>query len=341
MNAIALIVNPFAGTDIRRLVTHATVFDDREKVNIAKRIVLSARKLGVDKFYLMPDVYELSLQLQKELYTLGVTIEIENMSFDGHVQDTIDFVERIQKKHPNCIVALGGDGTSRAVAKTIGDIPLIPVSTGTNNVYPYFIEGTVAGMAAAIVASHKFPIDKLCIRDKRIEIYKNDLFIDIALVDIVISKSRFTGAKAIKDTDEILELIACRCHPATIGFSALAGCNCIVRDLDDFGVILRMNKGNTLINASVAAGVIETINCDDPSLLDLGDVYEYLPEEEGTIALDGEKEIMFSRSDRIAFKITRKGPLRVKINETIELALNNGFFKVASGINKSTLKSMY
>lgn len=36
-----------------------------------------------------------------------------------------------------CIVTLGGDGTNRAVAKESGAIPLVPISTGTNNVFPF------------------------------------------------------------------------------------------------------------------------------------------------------------------------------------------------------------
>ena len=35
-----------------------------------------------------------------------------------------------------CIITLGGDGTNRAVAKGCGDTPIIPVSSGTNNVFP-------------------------------------------------------------------------------------------------------------------------------------------------------------------------------------------------------------
>lgn len=31
-------------------------------------------------------------------------------------------------------------------------------------------------------------------------------------------------------------MIATRCHPASIGFSSVAGCVGVVRDTDDFGV---------------------------------------------------------------------------------------------------------
>ncbi len=47
------------------------------------------------------------------------------------------------------------------VAKGCGSIPLLPVSTGTNNVFPSMVEGTVAGMAAGVVARgivNHFPV---------------------------------------------------------------------------------------------------------------------------------------------------------------------------------------
>lgn len=49
MIKIGIIANPASGKDIRRLVSHATVVDNNEKVNIVERIVLAAQKCGVTK----------------------------------------------------------------------------------------------------------------------------------------------------------------------------------------------------------------------------------------------------------------------------------------------------
>ena len=43
---------------------------------------------------------------------------------------------------------LGGDGTSRAITQCWRDVVLLPLSTGTNNVFPFDVEATVAGAAA-------------------------------------------------------------------------------------------------------------------------------------------------------------------------------------------------
>ena len=97
-----------------------------------------------------------------------------------------------------CVVVLGGDGTSRAAAKGIDSVPLLSVSTGTNNVYPTLMEGTVAGMAAASAALMPEPY-ACCIRDKRIEVRVNGRLRDIALIDAVVSDDYFAGARAIWD----------------------------------------------------------------------------------------------------------------------------------------------
>jgi len=38
VSAIGIIANPASGKDIRRLVAHASVFDNREKAHIVRRL---------------------------------------------------------------------------------------------------------------------------------------------------------------------------------------------------------------------------------------------------------------------------------------------------------------
>lgn len=119
------------------------------------------------------------------------------------------------------IVTLGGDGTNRAVAKSCGDIPLLPISTGTNNVFPFMVEGTLAGLAAGVVATNKLPRQGLFKRTWRLEIFNGSELMDIALVDVVVSKSDFIGTKAIWDVKTLKEIFLTRSHPNNIGFSSV------------------------------------------------------------------------------------------------------------------------
>ena len=238
MPTIGIIANPASGKDIRRLVSYATTIDNREKVNIVKRITLAAQSMGIDRILFMPDTFQIGRTVMSDLARDGL-LEAElcvlDMPITASYEDTIRAAELMEAMGAGCCVVLGGDGTSRAAAKGLDETPILPVSTGTNNVYPILTEGTVAGMAAA-AAAILGPSENCRIRDKRIEISINGRFADIALVDAVITADLWVGAKAIWDTGKLRRVIATRCHPASIGFSSVAGCVGVVRDTDDFGV---------------------------------------------------------------------------------------------------------
>ncbi|WML34621.1 NAD(+)/NADH kinase [Clostridium sp. OS1-26] len=331
MNKIGIIANPSSGKDIRRLVSHATTVDNNEKVNIVERIILAAQACGVSNVYIMPDVYQIGYKVEDNLLTLGeltAKVNILDIEITGTLEDTINATKKMEELEVDCIVVLGGDGTSRAVAKIIKYTPIIALSTGTNNVYPEMIEGTVAGMAAGVIASKKFDINKICSKDKRIEIYKDERLIDIALIDVVISKNLYVGSKAIWNINDILRIIVSKAHPASIGFSAIVGCKIIVSKNDDFGVSVDLMNNKNKIIAPVAAGIVTPIYMGDVDIINLNNQYEFTSKEAGTIALDGEREITFKAGERFTFKITRNGPLRVDIINALEIAQKSGFFKI-------------
>jgi ATP-NAD kinase. len=45
-------------------------------------------------------------------------------------------------------------------------VPIVPLSTGTNNVFPELREATVAGLAAGLVATGRVAADEVCRRNK-------------------------------------------------------------------------------------------------------------------------------------------------------------------------------
>lgn len=329
MHTIGIIANPASGKDIRRLVSHATVVDNNEKVNIVKRIILAAQGAGVRKIYIMPDTFLIGykaiddLKHSKELIS---EVEIIKMDVRGSFEDSILATKLLEEKGVGCIIALGGDGTSRAVAKAIKDTPLISISTGTNNVYPQMLEGTVAGMAAAAISTQVCDIGNTCRRDKRIEIYRGVEMIDIALVDCVISRQTFIGSKAIWDPVDIQKVIVSRAHPASIGFSTIIGVNLIVGEDSDFGASIDVNTGENNMVAPIAAGTMKSIRVAKPVVHRLDEFFSIQMQDKGVMALDGEREIPFKKGQVFKYRITRKGPYRVNIKNTLESAQENGFF---------------
>lgn len=328
MSTIGIIANPASGKDIRRLVSYATVVDNNEKVNIVKRIVLAAQAWGIGKIYVMPDTYQIGYWVLEDLKLEGVLttdLEVIPMKIEGKGLDSTRAAQWMEQQGVGCIVVLGGDGTSRAVAKGVTYTPILPLSTGTNNVYPQMLEGTVAGMAAAAVALGYGSWDHQ--RDKRIELYCGDELRDIALVDLVISNQERIGAKALWKPGELSQIIVTQCHPASIGFSAILGCSEIVTPEDPYGLLSDLTKEDRRQRVSFAAGVIGEMTLGEPVMLPLDTDYPFIPEERGVFALDGERELTFSPGEVWTIRITRKGPLRVNVKATLELAQRKGFYR--------------
>jgi len=329
MSTIGIIANPASGKDIRRLVSHATVVDNNEKVNIVKRIILAAQGAGVTGVLVMPDTFLIGYKASEDLKgskELNIPVEILDMRVKGSVEDTILAARLMEEKKVQCIIALGGDGTSRAVAKSITVTPLISISTGTNNVYPEMLEGTVVGIAAAAVSTRTSNLGQSCRRDKRIEIYKDGKMVDIALVDCVISKQTYIGSRAIWNTEDIQRVIVSRANPASIGFSTIVGVKKIIGEEDDFGASINVNTGDNELVAPIAAGTMKEIRVDEPVLHPLEEIFSMTMDYKGIMALDGERELPFRKGDTFQFKITRDGPYRVNIKKTVESAQMNGFF---------------
>lgn len=331
MASIGIIANPASGKDIRRLVSYATVFDNNEKLNIVKRIVLAAQSMGVTDVYFMPDTFQMGYKVMDELTCEGVLrarCHILEIPCSASLQDSVESAREMEALHVGCVVVLGGDGTSRAAAKGVVDTPLLAISTGTNNVYPVLIEGTVAGMAAAAIAVSKDPYTT-CVRDKRIEVWREDRLAEIALIDAVVSSEVFVGAKAIWNMENIRRIYVTRCHPAAIGFSSIAGTLDIVRPGDDGGFFVEIGDGGQKVLAPVAAGKMQMIPVKESGKMAMDEDYPYTADSRCVIALDGEREIVLKPGDRVDIRVTRKGPWRVDIKATLEEYQKRGGFLFA------------
>ncbi|MDR2492129.1 MAG: NAD(+)/NADH kinase [Coriobacteriales bacterium] len=321
MASLGIIANPASGKDIRRLVSFATVIDNNEKVNIVKRVVLAAQAFGVDTVYFMPDTFQFGRVVEESLAREGVLtaeIRILDLLMEGNADDSTHAAECMEGLGVDCIVVLGGDGTSRAVAKGVGQTPIVPVSTGTNNVFPQMIEGTVVGMAAAAVAALPDPY-KACVREKRIEVWVNGNMVDLALVDAVLTDDCFVGTKAIWDVDRIRTVVVTRCHPATIGFSAIAGSCQIIRDCDEGGFVLDVSPEGRRTKAAIAAGVVQDVGIANERVLKDGEWVRVTVDCAMMLALDGEREVKVVSGDDLQLRICRSGPWRVKPEEAIAL----------------------
>lgn len=209
MSCVGIIANPASGKDIRRLVAHASVFDNNEKVNILQRVLLALDAVDVEQALIMPDYYSIG-ERALDGVKLSALRRVLDMPMTSTDQDSTTAAGRLCAMDAGSIVVLGGDGTNRVVAKGCGEVPIVSISTGTNNVFPMMVESTVAGLAAGLIALGAVDAQAVTYRAKRLEVYIDGEFADIALVDVVTSSDLWIGTRAIWDPSHIHEIVLAR-----------------------------------------------------------------------------------------------------------------------------------
>ena len=324
MKPVGIIANPASGKDIRRLVAYGSVFDNNEKINIIKRILVALDSFGVTDVYTMPDFSGLGMRAMNDV-DISLKANLLEMEIGGVQEDSTRAANIMAKMGTACIITLGGDGTNRVVAKGCGETPLLPISTGTNNVFPYMIEGTLAGMAAAVLASNSVGLDDVCKRMPRLDIYKNGELIDIALIDLVVTDDTFVGARAVWEPETIKEVFLTRVRPANIGFSALGGYLSPLPSNSTKGLHITIGPGDKKVKTPIAPGLICWLPIAFHRTID-PDEKVSIPHTPAVIALDGEREISVSDGDQLSVCLNPEGPLVVDINTALASAADKGLF---------------
>jgi predicted polyphosphate/ATP-dependent NAD kinase len=324
LTAIGIIANPTASGDIRRLVAEGRVIPAGEKVNIIRRVLLGLQSLGVRRVVAMPDPAMLCFRARDDA-RLSLDLELLDMPVQHTADDSVRAAARMARMGVGCIVTLGGDGTNRAVAKGCGQVPLVPISTGTNNVFPTMVEGTLAGLAAGVVAAGLVDAEAVLAASKRIEVYLDGEYRDIALVDVAVSKERFVASRAVWEMTSLHEVFLTRAEPLSIGISAIGSRLQPVSMTDAAGLYFRIGPGGTTVLAPVAPGLVSAVAIAEWRRLPLGQRVE-IRHHPCTIALDGEREFSVLPGQRVEVMLVDNGPRVVQIEAALGEANRRGVF---------------
>ena len=324
---VGIIANPASGRDIRRLVAHGTVFDNNEKTAIVRRVLLGLEAVGIQRVAYMPEHdFGILPRALTELHGhhLQLVAEPLDMVVLGTSADSTRAAQLLAKLGAGCIITLGGDGTNRAVAKGCGTVPLVPISTGTNNVFPAFLEGTIAGMAAGLIASGMGD-ERTIKRAPRLEVCINDVAMESALVDVVVSTLPFVGARALWDMSVVREVVLSCVTPATIGLSALGGAllNAGYARGEQVGMHIMLGAGGSQVLIPLAPGLISWVDISEHRRLAVDDMVLCQPGA-GTVALDGEREIELSATSVVGVRLCADGPYVVDVPAALEAAAHAG-----------------
>ena len=165
MHPLGIIVNPMSGRDVRRVAARASISAHHDKQQQVTRLVLGALQNGAQEVYLAREPFRIS---ERAVENIAEKTRIKMLEFKlkHNANDTVTAAERMWAAGCRTFIVLGGDGTNRIVARTCPDAVLLPLSTGTNNVFPQMVEASVAGAAAGLICSGQVPIEENCYRCK-------------------------------------------------------------------------------------------------------------------------------------------------------------------------------
>lgn len=323
--AVGIIANPQSGKDARRIVSDATVINNYDKVGIVRRLLRALGCLGVERALIMPDEFGIGRLAADDQ---GASVELLDMPVSGTARDSTEAARRMAGQ-VTCIVTLGGDGTNRAVAQGAGNIPILPISTGTNNVFPVTVDGTTAGMAAAGLALGIVSPDEVCRRAKAI-LVSVDGSTDLALVDAAITTEGFVGARAIWNAGILAFVLVTQAAPSNIGLSSIAGMLEQVGPEQPFGVAVELGAPGITVLAPLAPGRLQPVQVRRWEKVSVGYCRRECPDYPGTLALDGEREIRFLPDQEIRLELTEQGPLVVDPRRTVALMAERAAFRLSS-----------
>jgi predicted polyphosphate/ATP-dependent NAD kinase len=317
---VGIIANPASGKDIRRLVAFGSSFDNQEKVRIARRVLLGLEAVGVEHVCYMPDYHGI---VPKALDSLKLNIPVSPLDFNTKAdqRDSTKAAEIMEELGATCIVTMGGDGTNRVVAKGTTRVPVLPISTGTNNVFPFMIEATVAGLAAGLVARRLVPLEESTFSSTKLEVKLDGTVVDLALVDVAVCEELFVASRAVWDMRKVHRVFLNRAEPHCIGLSSIGGLIHPVRAEEGQCLCLDIGGNGCRVKAPVAPGVIEEVLVSGFAIMNVGDEME-VETVPSVLALDGEREVSVRPGQSAVIRLAADGPVVVDVKRTMYSAMN-------------------
>lgn len=324
MGTLGIIVNPLSGRDSRRLTARADTVSHESKRNQIARIAVAAAAGGCTRILVPWEPRRLAIAAVEHL-RIGIAVEEIHTPIHHSARDTSAAVAAMRERSCDVLVVLGGDGTSRAVTKTWPDAVLMPLSTGTNNVFPLWIEPTVAGLAAGLVAAGRLSAAEVAPRAKLVELAIADEAPDLALIDALLLRGDRIGNLGPFEPRHLETLVLTRAEPDAVGMSPLGGLLCPSGFGDDFGVrvdFCHHDQGGRLLRAPVSPGLFRSAHIGAARRLALDEPTTV--EGPGVLAFDGDRERELAPGQQATLAVTRNGPRVIDPKLALRLAAERG-----------------
>lgn len=327
MPTVGIVVNPWAGKDVRRLHAPVGHTPDTAKVGIVRRVVLGALDAGADRVVVAGDLGRIG---DRAVHGIDGAFVVDGPS-TGSALDTRRAAAQFAELGCEVVVVLGGDGTCRDVAIGWPEVTMLAISTGTNNVFPRFVDGSSAGTAAGLVAAGRLPLTEVSTRAKRlvVDIVQPDGSHerDIALVDVAAVDDQGTGARAVVRPDRIRGVVAAIATPTSTGLSSIAGRTHPLTPDEDGGVVVRLaaaGRGARRVHVPIVPGAFSVLDIASVERLDEGAAATF--DGPLVLAYDGERDRVLARGAVAHVSVDRGGPVVLDVDRALRAAAHLQLF---------------
>jgi hypothetical protein len=311
------------------LVGSAVVSDNYAKrwAGISVLEGLSGLEDSVDAL-LMPDETGIARRILEHAPE-GVSVRTVDIPVQGNRQDTRAAAARFRDL-ADVIVVLGGDGTVRDVAFESGDVPIAGISTGTNNVVPTYIDGTAAGLGAAVIATGGVDPADVTYRHGTVTgvIEDPDGERDVmGLGTVGVVDQEFTGTRAILHAGDFVGGVVSRADAGDSGLSGIVGTLATKRPDEPGGLGVRFGPPDETpkaVRAIPVPGVVDRIGIEEHRGLDDGEAMTF-DLDRGVVSFDGERDIEVQDA-RIRLWPDPDGPRLIDFDALFETATAAGCF---------------
>ncbi len=300
------------------------MFDNQEKCAIVRRAIVGALASGVREFRYLADTHGIAAAAIDEFAGEARFAAVDS-SRTASTLDTTRAAAALRAEGCGAVITLGGDGTNRAFILGWREAPLVPVSTGTNNVFPTMVEATVAGAAAGLIASGQIPLVAVAAQAKVVHVAIEDEPPDLALVDAVLATDRFVGSRAIWGSGRLREAVLTRAEPSAVGITSIGGLLAPLTPTEDAGLRLSFGSGGSSVHAPIAPGLYEEVAVRAHARIALGE--EVVLTGPGVLAFDGERERVLKPGQAATLQVARDGPWVIDVHAVLAHAACRGLYR--------------
>ncbi len=291
-----------------------------------RRAIVGALASGVRDFRYMDDTHGITAAAAEEFGGEASFVAVEGTR-TASTLDTTRAAASLRAEGCGAVITLGGDGTNRAFALGWRDAPVVPVSTGTNNVFPTMVEATIAGAAAGLVATGQVLLEEVARQVKAVHVEIEGEKDDLALIDAVLAADRFVGSRAIWGGARLREAVLTRAEPSAVGITSIGGLLAPLTPDEDEALHLTLGpgEGGVSVLAPIAPGLYEQIAVRSHARIPLGETVAV--SGPGVLAFDGERERVLKPGQAATLRVARDGPWVIDVHAVLEYAARKGLYR--------------